>query len=143
MLDKMENSVYDTDGTVNTDNTEERGSGVSKYFSGKRDVYLEIAQRYAEFIRLGVLQEGDKLPSVRVAAGDMGVNPNTVQRAYTYLEEQGMIQMLPKKGAYVTGAGKANREADSSILEILTQLKQNGVQKDAILQAVKEVYADD
>ena len=116
---------------------------MAKYFSGKRDVYQEIADRYAEYIRLGVLQPGDKLPSVRIAAGDLGVNPNTVQRAYTYLEEQGMIRMLPKKGAYVTGTGKTNGEADSSIFEILTQFKQNGVQKDAILQAVKEVYADD
>ncbi len=142
-LDKMGNSVYDTDGTVDTDNTEERGSGVSKYFSGKRDVYLEIAQRYAEFIRLGVLQEGDKLPSVRVAAGDLGVNPNTVQRAYTYLEEQGLIRMLPKKGAYVTGVTKENNAANSDILEVISRLKDSGVQKQAILQAVKEVYADD
>lgn len=143
IIDKSWFLCYITDSTDNTDDTEERGIAVAKYFSGKQDVYLEIADRYAQYIRLGVLREGDKLPSVRVAAGELGVNPNTVQRAYTYLEEQGIIQLLPKKGAFVTGSGHDKGEADASIIEILTQLKQNGVTKDALLQAVKEVYADD
>ena len=116
---------------------------MARYFSGKQDVYLEIANHYAEFIRLGVLQEGDKLPSVRVAAGELGVNPNTVQRAYTHLEEQGIIQLLPKKGAFVIGVNCGKEETNSSVIEVLTQLKQNGIPKEAILQAVKEVYSDD
>lgn len=116
---------------------------MAKYFSGKRDVYQEIADRYGEFIRLGVLREGDKLPSVRVAAGDLGVNPNTVQRAYTLLEEQGLICMLPKKGAYVTGPSQKGNAVDSDVWQIISRLKESGVQKDAILQAVKEVFADD
>ncbi len=116
---------------------------MAKYFSGKRDVYLEIADRYAEYIRLGVLQEGDRLPSVRVAAGDLGVNPNTVQRAYTHLEEQGLIRMLPKKGAYVTSSSKRENSINSAVFDAISRLKESGIQKDAILQALKEVYADD
>ena len=71
-------------------------------FSGKQDVYLEIAKYYEKHILLGVLRVGDKLPSVRIAAGELGVNPNTVARAYTKLEEMGYIRALPKKGAFVT-----------------------------------------
>lgn len=116
---------------------------MAKLFSGKQDVYLEIAERYAQYIRLGVLREGDKLPSVRVAAGDLGVNPNTVQRAYTYLEEQGFIQLLPKKGAYVAAAGQETVGSDPAVMAVVLQLKQNGIAKETIIQAVKEVYADD
>ena len=54
-------------------------------FTGKRDVYLEVAERYEKYIKLGVLRDGDKLPSVRTAAGELGVNPNTVQKAYQHL----------------------------------------------------------
>ena len=71
-------------------------------FSGKSDVFVEVAERYENFIRLGILKDGDKLPSVRTAAGELGVNPNTVQKAYTLLEEKGLIRALPKKGAFVT-----------------------------------------
>ncbi|MBR6784114.1 MAG: GntR family transcriptional regulator [Clostridia bacterium] len=50
-----------------------------KGLTGKRDVYIEVAERYEKYIRIGVLRDGDKLPSVRVAANELGVNPNTVQ----------------------------------------------------------------
>ena len=53
--------------------------------TGKRSVYLEIAEEYKRFIRLGVLSDGDKLPSVRALAVELGINPNTVERAYTCL----------------------------------------------------------
>lgn len=116
---------------------------MTNYFSGKRDVYIEIAQRYIEFIRLGVLQEGDRLPSVRVAAGDLGVNPNTVQRAYTYLEELGMIRLLPKKGAYVTGGIRQETAQNTAALDAIAALKNSGIDKASVLRAIEEVYCDD
>lgn len=69
--------------------------------TGKRSVYLEIAEEYKRFIRLGVLSDGDKLPSVRALAVELGINPNTVERAYTLLESEGYIRTIVKKGAYV------------------------------------------
>ena len=53
--------------------------------TGKRSVYLEIAEEYKRFIRLGVLSDGDKLPSVRALAVELGINPNTVERARTWI----------------------------------------------------------
>ena len=115
-----------------------------KFLSGKRDVYLDVAERYAQYIKIGVLNEGDRLPSVRAAAGELGVNPNTVQRAYTYLEEQGLICSVPKKGAYVTGAVPAeNGKQENPAVEALLSLKNQGVSKESILTALKEVYPDD
>lgn len=117
---------------------------MSQYFSGKRDVFLEIADRYANYIRLGVLKDGDRLPSVRVAAGQLNVNPNTVQKAYTYLEEQGLICSLPKKGAYVTYCEEqSSAEQNSPVLDAIIRLKEAGVEQAEILSAVKEVYGND
>jgi GntR family transcriptional regulator len=89
-------------------------------FSGKQDVYLEIAQKYKEYIELGIIKNGEKLPSVRTAAGEMGVNPNTVAKAYALLEEQGYVRALPKKGAFVTfGEAPAEKEDDKTVALIV------------------------
>lgn len=115
-----------------------------KYFSGKRDVFLEIADRYANYIKIGVLKDGDRLPSVRVAAGELNVNPNTVQKAYSYLEEQGLICTLPKKGVYVTcPEGLSPVVKDSPVIDAIRRLKDAGVQQAELLSAVKEVYKYD
>lgn len=117
-----------------------------KIFSGKRDVYLEIAERYERFILLGVLKDGDKLPSVRTAAEELGVNPNTVQKAYTHLEKMGLICSLPKKGAFVTYCKQENKEAQKThydIVSALQALKEAGVRQEEIIWALKEVYDHD
>ncbi len=116
-----------------------------KGFTGKRDVYIEVAERYEKYIRLGVLRDGDKLPSVRVAANDLGVNPNTVQRAYVLLEEKGLICSLPKKGAFVTfsqGESKGGGNHRAEIIKLLTELKEKGITRDEIAELLTEVYDD-
>ena len=108
-------------------------------FSGKQDVYLEIAQKYKEYIELGIIQNGEKLPSVRTAAGELGVNPNTVAKAYAVLEERGYICALPKKGAFVT-FGEANAEKEDERKKMLYALHDAGVDKETLLKWIEEVY---
>ena len=149
-VDKSDFSCY----TVNTDNTDdtantERSRQMIKLSPPKRDVYLEIAERYEKFIAIGVIKPGEKLPSVRIAATEHRVNPNTVQKAYTYLEEKGLIRTMPKKGAYVkgdeeiTGTYINNEEKDEKerhVSELILSLKDEGVEKDALLKIIEEVY---
>jgi GntR family transcriptional regulator len=114
-------------------------------FSGKQDVYLEIADKLRQYIHAGVYQAGDRLPSVRAAAGEMGVNPNTVARAYALLEEEGLIRALPKKGAYVTyGAGATEREqALADCRAMLARIRQSGVSREELIALAEEVFAHD
>lgn len=116
---------------------------MARIFSGKRDVFQEIADRYAGYIKAGVLRDGDRLPSVRVAAGELGVNPNTVQKAYCLLEEQGLICSVPKKGVFVTVNSGSQAAKDRAALDAITALKECGVSKNEILTALKEVYGND
>lgn len=111
-------------------------------FSGKQDLFLEIAQKYEEYIRLGVWQLGDKLPSVRDAAADLGVNPNTVSRAYAHLEEGGYIKAFPKKGAFVTYAadGKSNGSDDQK--SAIYALHDAGISKETLMKWIEEVYGE-
>ena len=110
--------------------------------SGKRDVYLNVADRFVQYIKLGVIKTGEKLPSVRETAGEMGVNPNTVAKAYSALEEQGYIRSVPKKGAFVIFCAKGAPENNEQ-REMLLAIKQSGISKEAILALVEEVYAND
>ena len=109
-------------------------------FTGKQDVYLEIAEQYKEYIKLGVIKTGEKLPSVRALAGELGVNPNTVARAYSTLEEEGFVRALPKKGAYVIYGERETREPDKK--SVIFALKDMGISKSSILKWIEEVYRE-
>ncbi len=108
-------------------------------FSGKQNVYLEIAQRYREFISAGALSPGDKLPSVRAAAMEMGVNPNTVARAFALLEEEGLVHTIPKKGIYVSDVCREMTNTEDE-KQLLLSLREKGVSKETLLNLIKEVY---
>ena len=109
-------------------------------FSGKREVYIEIAERYERYIRSGIYKNGDKLPSVRVAASELGVNPNTVARAFSLLEEKGLAISLPKKGAFVTADGDGADSRRSECVRLLTELKEKGFTYQEIIDIAKEVF---
>ena len=108
-------------------------------FSGKRDVYLDVADRFIQYIKLGVIKSGEKLPSVREAAGDMGINPNTVAKAYGVLEEKNLIRAFPKKGAFVIYNGCESKAAQD-LRPLLRELKAKGVCYDELIWQAKEVF---
>lgn len=64
-------------------------------------IYSQIEQGIRDQIRAGVLRCGDKLPSVRELAASLTINPNTIQRAYRDLEQQGWIVTVSGKGCFV------------------------------------------
>ncbi len=111
-------------------------------FSGRQDVYLEIAEKYKEYIELGIIKNGEKLPSVRTAAGELGVNPNTVAKAYAVLEEQGLLCSLPKKGAFVTYSDVEKQKEDER-KKLVYALYDAGVEKATLLDWIEEVYKND
>lgn len=64
-------------------------------------IYEQLYRRVIELIIKGVLGEQDKLPSVRALATELGVNPNTVAKAYALLERDGIIYSLAGRGSFV------------------------------------------
>lgn len=67
----------------------------------KNPIYQQIMDQLVLFVSTGIMEPGDKLPSIRELASQLGINPNTVARAYTELEQNGFIETYPKKGAFV------------------------------------------
>ncbi len=66
-----------------------------------RPIYAQLISGFQEQILSGILQPGDKLPSVRELAGQLAINPNTIQRAYRELEHDGWIATVAGKGCFV------------------------------------------
>lgn len=107
----------------------------------KKSVFERIADDVKWKVETGILQEGDKLPSCRELALQQGINPNTVQRAYSELEEAGYIYTLPKKGVYVS-ARKQNYFEELARQKI-GEIKSAGITKGKALQIINEVYGND
>jgi GntR family transcriptional regulator len=66
--------------------------------------YLQIVQQVRQALRVGVLREGDQLPTVKEVVGQLAINPNTVLKAYRELEHEGLASARPGVGTFVTGS---------------------------------------
>lgn len=64
-------------------------------------IYLQLANQIMEGVANGQLPPGSPLPSGRAFAADLGMNMHTVNKAYHYLEEKKMIEIIPKKGVFI------------------------------------------
>src|ERR1700759_428974 len=63
--------------------------------------YLQIVQQVRQSVRLGVLQPGDQLPTVKEVVGSLAINPNTVLRAYRELDLEGVTEGRRGVGTFV------------------------------------------
>ena len=64
--------------------------------------YLQVVQQVRQGLRLGVLREGDQLPTVKDVVARLAINPNTVLKAYRELEHEGLVSARPGVGTFVT-----------------------------------------
>jgi len=64
--------------------------------------YLQIVQQVRRALRLGLLHEGDQLPTVKEVVARLAINPNTVLKAYRELEHEGLVGARPGVGTFVT-----------------------------------------
>ncbi|MGF7048240.1 GntR family transcriptional regulator [Paenibacillus sp. DS2015] len=71
-------------------------------FDNNLPIYLQIMNHIKRQIVTGILQAGDKIPSVRELAAELQINPNTVQRALQELEREGIVETKRGLGRFVT-----------------------------------------
>jgi GntR family transcriptional regulator len=63
--------------------------------------YLQLVQQVQHALRLGMLNPGDQLPTVKEVVGTVAINPNTVLKAYRELEREGLVEGRPGQGTFV------------------------------------------
>ena len=110
---------------------------------GRTPVYAQIIDRVRAGVREGSLGPGTPLPSVRQLARDLGVNANTVAKAYMLLEREGILHSVPRRGCYV--ADSASDRAQQSLDErlsrtldrVLEETEMLGLDRDAVLEALR------
>lgn len=64
--------------------------------------YMQLVRQVRQALRLGLLSEGDQLPTVKEVVGTLAINPNTVLKAYRELEHDGLVAARPGVGTFVT-----------------------------------------
>lgn len=104
-------------------------------------IYLQIMEGIKTRIAGGLLPPGSKLPSVRDLAAQAGVNPNTMQRAMTQLEQEGLLYTQRTSGRFVTEDEVKMKELRSSLSEkyveeLFTQLSRLGMTREEIISEV-------
>lgn len=76
-------------------------------YKSRLPIYEQLYQSVTRMAALGAIESGEALPSVRVLAQELGVNPNTVQKAYQMLEHDGIICSVHGKGSFISGNSSA------------------------------------
>lgn len=114
--------------------------------SDRRPLYEQIKNRIKELIVGGVLNENDKIPSVRELAASLAINPNTIQKAYKDLESEGYIYSLPARGSFVAAQKdiKRNNEGREAALRdfetVTRELMYLGAEADELKSRIDGIF---
>ncbi len=115
-------------------------------WQSRTPIYQQIEHRVIELILIGELKEHDQLPSVRSMARELGINPNTIQKAYQDLEGRGIIYSASGRGNFIAApeaAGEQKRqECFTALRKTVGDAKIAGIARDEINSLVQEVYED-
>ena len=113
-------------------------------YQSQTPVYKQLYENVIRLVSFGALKPNDKLPPVRTLAGELGINPNTVSKAYSMLENDGYIYSAVGRGSFIS-ENFDSREAEK--IEVKKVIKNNlqtafgfGVKRDEVLEILDEVY---
>jgi GntR family transcriptional regulator len=99
--------------------------------------YRQLVQQVHQALRLGVLLEGDQLPTVKEVVGQVAINPNTVLKAYRELEHEGLAAGRPGVGTFITrsladASVSAHEGLRTDLQRWLTKARASGLDDDSI-----------
>ena len=111
-------------------------------------IYEQLCDNIRRCIVSGQIAPGSQLPSVRSLAGELAINPNTIQKAYGELERQGIISSLPGRGSFVPddigGIFDIDRKRILTAVERdLTEARDAGITKETAAGLVEAVWKGD
>lgn len=111
-------------------------------FDNSKPIYLQLMDYFFQKICNGSLKPGDKLPSVRETAVEVGVNPNTVQRTYAEMERKGVVIAKRGQGSFVTEEKSVIQALRTEISEqyvntFIAYMQNNGFSDEEIMEQVQ------
>lgn len=113
-----------------------------------RPIYAQIIERVQLDIITGRYQPGEKLPSVRDLAAEAAVNPNTMQKALSELEQSGLLYTQRTNGRFITEDAELIHRIKSDLAamqvrEFLTKMQQLGLDDSEILQLIRTIMKEE
>ena len=110
-------------------------------FRDSRPIYEQVKTTLRKLIVSGAMSPDEKLPSVRELASQLVINPNTIQRAYRELEQEGYIISIPGKGSYANLSAQVDEGRKKELLtamdEIVAELLYLGVTPDELDRRIR------
>ena len=115
---------------------------ISLDYRSRVPIYDQIVNGIIKLKTMGVLNPDDKLPSVRQLAGELRVNPNTVQKAYAMLEADRIIYSVSGKGSFISGDSDATatliKAAKDDFIKAVLSAADRGITRDELVKLVEE-----
>ena len=110
-------------------------------YQSRMPIYEQIVHEIEKFVALDILKPEQQIPSIREMATTLGVNPNTVKKAYSILESRGVIVTLSTKGTYITQktdkvVQKSIDDKIDEVKKIIKEIEKLGVSKDDIIKRI-------
>ena len=109
-------------------------------------IYEQLKRKIGELVLTGTLKPHDQLPSVRSFARDLGINPNTVQKAYQDLERDGVIYSVSGRGSYISPgeemADMLRRQHLDAITREAAKARRAGILLPDATKAVELAYSE-
>ena len=111
-------------------------------------IYLQIINYVQREIASGAIQNNDEMPSRRGLSALIGVNPNTIQKAYRYLEEEGIIESRSGAKSYVRIDDGQIKKIRARLLEndvkaIVRNMKQMGISAEEALALIRDAWKEE
>ncbi len=113
----------------------------------RKPIYEQVVEGIERDIVMGILRDREQLPSIRELSAILGVNPNTIQKAFGELDRCGIIVSGQGRGCFVAdrAAEKIKEKLSSRITEIeaiASELARAGIEEEKLLEAIRRAYQD-
>ena len=107
--------------------------------------YLQVVQQVRQAMRLGLLREGDQLPTVKDVVASLAINPNTVLKAYRELERDGLVVTRQGVGTFVTrtltdASLAAHEPLRRDLVRWLTRARRAGLDDESIEALIANTF---
>jgi GntR family transcriptional regulator len=109
-------------------------------------LYLQLMQQIRHAAETGALRDGDQLPGIRTMAEELVVSPNTVAKAYSELEHEGLLELRQGAGAFVCVKRRTRsltndvNEARRRIRDLIERLREDGLLDEEIRRAIEAEF---
>ena len=115
-------------------------------YRDKRPIYEQVVEKLERLIASGGLEPLTKMPSVRSLAMELSVNPNTIQRAYAQLEQDGYLYTVAGRGSFVTAENEWKKNLQEKVLaqwrEATKEARDTGIREEQLQKQLHQLYEE-